>query len=219
MSKPFAWSHSALSSFETCPKKHYHIKIKKDVSDPPGPDAQWGLRVHKALEDRLKKGTPLPPSMAGYESIVRKIEGISGEPLVETQFAITREFKPTGWFDKDVWCRAVIDAGKVGITNGLLVDWKTGKMKEDSDQLKLSALIGFAHIPTLQSIASSFVWLKDKKMTKDMFSREQIPVLWQEFMPRVTRMEKMIEAGEFPPMPSGLCRRHCPVKSCEFHGG
>ena len=31
--KPFSWSYSRLKNYEACPKKHYHLDIKKDL--PP----------------------------------------------------------------------------------------------------------------------------------------------------------------------------------------
>lgn len=35
MSKPVAWSYSALTSFETCPHRHYETKIAKTIKEPP----------------------------------------------------------------------------------------------------------------------------------------------------------------------------------------
>jgi len=218
MSKPFAWSFSALDSYETCPKRHYHLKVAKDVVEKQSDEILWGNKVHDALEKRLKDGTPLPPSMAGYERMVVQVERLSGTLLAESKLAITEDFKPTTFFAKNVWCRAIVDAGKIGTRNALLIDWKTGNPKVKSDQLMLSALVGFAHHPELETVASSYVWLKVRKLDKELFSREQVPILWQKLLPRVHRLEQALKTGDFPPKPSGLCRRWCPVRQCKHHG-
>jgi hypothetical protein len=52
-----------------------------------------------------------------------------------------------------------------------------------------------------------------------VFQREDVPKIWQEFAPRVQRLELAHQENRWPKKPSGLCRKHCPVRDCEFHGG
>jgi hypothetical protein len=102
----------------------------------------------------------------------------------------------------------------------LLLDWKTGKRKFDSSQLKLFAGLAFAHYPQVEIVFTGFVWLKEGKIDKDTFTREDVPAIWQEFVPRVRRLERAYEEDKFPPKPSGLCSKWCPVPNrlCKFSG-
>jgi hypothetical protein len=217
-----AWSFSSLTSFETCPKRYYHIKVAKDVTDTPGEAATWGQQVHKHLEDRAASQTPLPDSLGHLEAIVAPVLAKSGTLLVEHQMAITKDLQPTEWFAKDAWCRGIVDIGVVtpSGTSALLLDWKTGKRKPDNDQLMLFAGLSFAHRHDLQEAQTAFVWLKEGKVDKKKFVRGDIPAIWQHFVPRVKRMERAYAEAQFAPKPSGLCARYCPVprSKCQFSG-
>jgi len=214
------WSYSGLTSFETCPKRYFHIKVAKDVSDAPGEAAIWGSTVHKYLEDRVKDGTPLPPSVAGYEKMVLPIINREGEKLVEQQFSVDANLQPTDWSSDAAWCRGIVDVGVLTGKRAVLLDWKTGKRKLDSDQLMLFAGLAFAHYPQLEVVSTGFIWLKEGKVDQQKFGRDQIPTIWQQFVPRVARLERAYNDNKFPPKPSGLCGRWCPVpkNKCEFSG-
>lgn len=216
------WSYSALTSFETCPKRYYHIKVAKDVKDAPGEAAMWGSTVHKHLEDRLRDGTSLPVSIKQYEGLVAPIANSKGTILIEQQMAVTKDLTPTEWGSSAAWCRGIVDAGVIHLSQSraLLLDWKTGKRKVDNDQLMLFAGLAFSHYPSLQVVNTGFVWIKENKIDKQEFTREEIPKIWMTFVPRVARLERAYETTIFPPKPSGLCARYCPVskQQCSFSG-
>jgi hypothetical protein len=217
-----AWSFSSLTAFETCPKRYYHLRVAKDIVDTPHESTVWGQDVHKHLENRAVHATPLPPAISKYETLVKPILDSPGEKLVEKQFAITRDFRPTGWSSPDTWYRGVVDIGVISATGykALLLDWKTGKRKNNPDQLKLFAGLAFAHYPEVKIVTTGFVWLKENKIDKTSYPREAVPMIWGEFAPRVDRMDAAFASNKFPPKPSGLCRAHCPVprRLCEFSG-
>jgi hypothetical protein len=214
------WSYSSLTSFETCARRYYHLKVARDVADTKHESAVWGSAVHKHLEDRLRDGTRLPDSISSYESFVAPIARRPGELIVERQFCIGSNLQPTEWSSSNAWCRGIVDVGVVNGPKALLLDWKSGKRKLESDQLKLFAGLAFSHYPDLKIVFTGFVWLKDGKVDKQKFSREEAPLIWQEFIPRVRRLERAYEESNFPPKPSGLCRNYCPVprSKCEFSG-
>lgn len=220
--KPPPWSYSGLTSFETCPKRYFHIKVAKDVVDTPGEAATWGTTVHQHLEDRLRDGTPLPPSIAEYEKLVAPIEAKPGRKLIEYEMAVDASLNPTEWTSPTAWCRGIVDVGVLSEDGGkaVLLDWKTGKRKPDSDQLKLFAALVFAHIDTLSVVQTGFVWVKSGEFDKAVFKRADQSAIWNEFIPRVRRLELAYIKDNFPPRPSGLCRKHCPVpqSKCEFSG-
>lgn len=214
-----AWSHTSLTAFETCPKKYYHTRVKKDIPDPPGEAALWGQRVHKSLEERAKDNIPLPDYLSHCEPVIQQILSKDGQRLIEEQIALNRDLRPVGWFDKKAWCRGVVDIGVVNEKNAVLLDWKTGKRKPDNDQMKLFAAFSFAKFPWVKKITTAFVWLKENKTDKEVFDREKHESgIWQEVMPRVIRLEQAYVKDSWPAKPSGLCKNYCPVRSCEFCG-
>lgn len=216
-----AWSYTSLTAYETCPKQYYHLRVKKDFKDTPGEAAIWGQEVHKALELRVKDGTALPEGMTQWEGIAAKVAGTQGDTLTEQQLAINKDFQPTGWFAKDAWCRGVVDVAVVRDVKVTALDWKTGKRKPDSTQLKLFAGLLFAHYPKVEQVYTGFVWLKEKpgkQIDRDEFARSDVPDIWNEFLPRVRRLEVAYEKDSWPARPSGLCKNWCAVTSCEFNG-
>jgi hypothetical protein len=220
--KPFAWSYSRLKNYEACPKKHFHVDIKRDVKEEEGEALIWGNAVHKALADRLdpKKRTNLPVPMQGYEHWCRKIEGNGeGTLLVEQQLAITKNYGATEWFGKDAWYRGIADVLKIVGPVALAVDWKTGKILEEPVQLALMACCVFAHHPEVQKVRAEYIWLKEDASSRAIISREDMPGLWASLWPRVSALEQAHETQNYPPLPGGLCRRYCPVKTCQHWGG
>jgi hypothetical protein len=214
-----AWSHTSLTAFETCPKQYFHTKVKKDVKPDFGEAAQWGQRVHKLLEDRLTVGTALPDYLKHCEPIVQDILSRDGQLLVEEKVALDVNLQPVTFFDKNAWCRGVIDVGKINERNGVLIDWKTGKRKPENDQMKLFAAFSFAKYPWVQKITTAFVWLKDNKLDKQVFTRNQdVPAIWAETMPRVQRLDNAYQRDSWPAKPNGLCKAYCPVRACEHNG-
>lgn len=215
--KSFSWSYSALTSFETCPRRHYLTKVAKLVIEPQTEALLWGNEVHKALELR-QKGSPLPAKFEHFEPVTQMLMSKHGKKVIEAKFAIDASFRPVGWRDPTTWCRAVVDTGVVGVKSAFLGDWKTGKRKPESDQLKLSAAIGFAHYPYLEKIHTAFIWLKEKKVDTEVFTHEQVGDIWNDFLPRVKRLEAAHQTNTWHPKPSGLCGKWCPVtkKDCEF---
>ena len=55
-----AWSYSSIKTFDQCPRKYFHLKVLKDVKDSGSDATIYGQEVHKAAEDYVKDGTPIP---------------------------------------------------------------------------------------------------------------------------------------------------------------
>lgn len=222
MGKSFAWSYSALSSFETCPRRHNLTKVTKEVSEGQSDAMLWGNKVHKALELRIKDRKPLSPEMIAYEPLALSVERSGAGGLIETEqkMALDVNYNVTGYFAPDCWVRVITDATVIKGKKAAVLDWKTGKPTPASKQLDLCAAATFAAHPYLETIATSFVWLQHGTTTNATFTRDDVPTIWQEFAPRVTRMEHALQSGNFPPKPSGLCREWCPVpkRLCEHSG-
>lgn len=223
--KPFAWSYSRLKNFEVCPKRYYETDVLKNFNDgDDNEQLQWGEQVHKAMAERCKNGVALPQGMEGYEPWAQKVLVSGGEVHVELDTAIDENFGPAPWFAaRDgtgpiPWLRCKID---LVVKNGdiaLLVDWKTGKIIEDSFQLGLSASCAFARWPELKAIRTSFVWLKEDAESSEVFLREDMARMWRTLWPRISALHSAHTSSNFPPVASRMCRKYCRVSHCQNHG-
>jgi hypothetical protein len=217
MAKPFAWSFSRLKNDETCPKKHYEVDIAKNYIDDTT-QLKWGNEVHEALAKAVTRKAELPDSMKDYQSWVDRLRAAPGETLVEQRYALTKELKPTEYFAPNVWYRGVADVVVLGSKLALAADWKTGKIVHDSIQLMLMAQCIFAFHPTIETVHTEFIWLKDNCTTPETFTRTGVADNWIGLLPRVQEYQRHVETQTFEPKPNRLCFRHCPVISCPFHG-
>jgi hypothetical protein len=220
MSRPTAWSYSALDAFEVCPFRYFKTKVEKSVKEPQTQATIWGNQVHKALELRVRDGTALPDGMKQYEPLAAKIAARAQGCTVQTEqkLALTKDFKETTFFAKDVWLRSILDISIEKGTRAFIGDWKTGRKNPNSEQLQLSAAVFFATRPWIDEITNTFLWLQAGEATVEKFHRDDAPEIWQNFLPRVQRLEEAVALQKFPKRPSGLCRAWCPVHTCEHNG-
>lgn len=210
------WSFSSLTGFETCPRRYYEVRVLKSVTEPESAVLVWGNQVHKALEERVVNGAPLPESMAQYEPIAARIAASKGEIFVERELALTKNLTPTGWWDKDCWVRGKVDVGIIDHDKAVVLDYKTGKVKPNFDQLRLFAVLIMHHHPEVERVKSGFLWLAHDKLTSEVFTRSDTHAIWADYLSRVRRMELAYANEQFPEKPSGLCRGWCPVTHCTF---
>lgn len=218
-----AWSYSALTAFEDCPRRYHETRITKKFSDVQASQGA-GQEFHHAAEKTLKENVPLPSNLQHYAPVVVKVQEaviLNGMGLaVEQRMALDKALRPVPYFDPSVWVRSVADfvlttpSGRSAVTG----DWKTGKERPASSQLMLTAGVMFAAEPTLEKVVTSFVWLQTGNVTKETYVRADIPGIWGHFNPRVLRLQQAVDSNNFPPRPSGLCRNHCTVTSCPMNG-
>lgn len=218
MSKP--WSYSLLSDFETCPRRFYFTRETREVVEPPNEAMTHGNQVHKVLEQGIRDGAAPPQGYEQYAPYIATARAAPGEHLVEYKFGLDRVLRPTGFFSPDVWVRGVFDFVALRGPRAVVLDWKTGKPKVDRDQLTLFAAATLATFGQIEAVKTGYVWLAHGKIDREVFVRADAPGIWDEFRARVARVDLARETNNFPPSPSGLCRKHCPVpfSKCEFSG-
>lgn len=228
--KEWAWSYSKLKNYESCPKRHYEVDLVKnfnDLIDPvTGKENEFiaeGNKAHAALAAACQGGS-LPTNYSHFQRWVDLVVSGPGQLLVEQKYAITRDFNPTTYFARDVWYRGIGDVVRLNGRAALVLDWKTGKIAEDSVQLALMAACIFAHYPTIDVVRSEFIWLKEECSTPELFKRSpSVPIeatvmadVWSELLPRVDRLETAAKKLDYPPKPGPFCMKFCPVQSCPF---
>jgi RecB family exonuclease len=215
-----AYSHSAVKAFETCPWRYYLTKVAKKVKEPQTQQTLEGNQVHKALEKHIKGEAWLPEKYKKYIPIAELVKKGPGKVEAERKFALTAAFAETAYFAKDVWLRGVFDVAVIQPSSVTVLDWKTGKVKPDPDQINLFAASAFKLYPNAETVHAGYVWLQHMQLTRETYTREQTAPVWADFIARTKRIEIAHERDEWPKRPSGLCREYCPVgKSlCEHCG-
>lgn len=226
--KPYAWSHSALSSFDTCPRQYEEIKVLRNFQDTTNAAALWGDEFHKAAETYIKAKcglgeASLPANMLMYDEYLLPFATRPGNTLVEQKYALTQQLAPCSFYDKNVWCRGIVDVLTINGHVAHVDDHKTGKnRKKDMQQLIIFALLTFYHHPEVDTCHTAFHWLQhgfgETAKDRETFYRHQIPQLWESLLPKLQRYKAAFQNGVFPPKPSGLCRKHCAVQTCEYVG-
>ena len=217
-----AWSWTSYSAFQTCPKRYQLTRVTKEVKEPETEVLRWGKAVHAALENRVKDDTPLPEGMGQWEKYARWADSLKDKAQVTTeqQVALDKNLNPVGYWDKSAWVRGVFDLAFVGKKLAGIWDWKTGKIRDGSDQLKLFAGFAFAMYPEIQEVKTGYVWLNHMTMTGETYTRDQVQGIWDTFHPTVDRIALAYENDDWPTRPSGLCRNWCPVpRSLCRHSG
>lgn len=223
MSKPLAWSFSALNSYETCPWRYYLTKVTKEVKEPMTEVLREGQKAHKALELHVNGTKWLPDEYQAWVPLAEKFKAAPGTKLTEYRVALNRDLRPVDYFAKDVWVRCVYDLAVTREKSVSVWDYKTGKRKEGFDQLKLFAASAFSVFPYAEKVHTGYLWLNEPKesmVQTETWEPGDAPNIWKEFSIRVERMEESAANGHWPKQPSGLCRKWCPVgkAKCEHCG-
>lgn len=218
--KAFSWSYSQLSSYELCAKKYYETTVAKTVVEPPNAAGDYGQVAHKHFENRVVgKEIPLPLDLRHHEATLAKFVAAPGTGFGEQKLCINKDLELTGYFDNDAWCRVIIDYAKVNGSHAIIADWKFGKTKENEyDQVDLMSAVMFIAMPELKSITSLYYWAKDKKIDPQKYVRADCADIWNNFLPRVAKLEEAKRTVSFPPTPGFLCKNWCWSPTCPHKG-
>ena len=217
--RPFSWSFSALKNYETCPRRYQAYSITKEVIEPESDALREGHALHAAFEARVAKGVELPLGMGMHEGMLAKLAAAPGQVHAEQKLALTPELKPSPWFGKRTWFRAVLDYTNLREDgSATLIDYKTGKPNSDLTQLGLCAATLFAHNRKLARIKAALVFTAYGQTERAEYTREDISAIWAGMLPRVKRLWEARQHEVYPPKPGPLCKRWCAVRSCPFNG-
>jgi RecB family exonuclease len=212
MTKVMPLSFSRLSTFEQCPAQFDYLYVSKRVVNQSNEHSDYGDRVHKLLEakgkgelDEAALSTEGQQTIERWGALVDKVISRSGDKYFEHQMAVNRNLEPVEWFASDVWIRSIADVLVVDGATAYCLDYKTGKVKENPTQLQLFAAMVFWHFPDVQTVKTSFIWLKFNETTNAKYERRFLGSLWQALEPRFSKVQEVIELGVFDTKPSGLC--------------
>jgi hypothetical protein len=214
--KPLPWSYTALSDFTNCPRQYHEKRVLKSVVEEKTEQQLWGEWVHKQFEDRNSGAiSQLPDDLAAHEEFVTANLEQPGSHYAERRIALNLKAQACDFWDKDVWFRGVIDYSRLHGDTACLIDYKTGKVKNDFKQLKLFAIHTFTQFPEIEHVWARYYWTVEMRCTDARFHRSMLNKLWDDFIPDLMQYKTAFAQDTWQPRPSGLCHGWCPVKHCD----
>lgn len=231
MANPIAFSWTRLDCFEQCPRKFQGSYVTKEFPKPDfdAPHFKKGKAVHHVLEEHMKSGVVIPYPIK-YKGESYHIDLKFLEPLlnamhkapiitVEENVCFDERLNKLSWFDKKAWCRVILDCAVVVDDFALVIDWKTGKVKQHSDQLKLFGAAIMTLYPQVKRVITAYVWCEHpaSKPTIAEYSRTQLDNIWHEFGDRAELIQMANESGNWPAKKNMFCKWCDALPSmCEF---
>jgi hypothetical protein len=217
-----AHSYSSIKDFEGCARRYHEVRILKKFKSKDTEATLYGTAVHKAFEDYVRNGTPLPESYKQVQPFVEPLARAEGDIRCEERMAIRADFTPCEFFDKDVWMRGIPDYLAINHEKGIarVADYKTGKSSRyaDTAQLELMAAMVMMHHPEVNTVKGVLLFVVISDVIKAEFRRADLPTILSKWAGRADAIEKAVDVGVWNPRSSALCK-FCPVSTCEYHRG
>ena len=217
------WSYSSLKTFEQCAKKYYHVKVAKDVPYSDTEATLYGKDFHKAAENFVRDGTPLPDRFKYAHDLLTALAAIPGEKYCEIELGVKKTedgYEPCTFNDPEYWWHGIADLLVINGEKAFLIDYKTSKNAKYADvkQLDILAAAVFTLFPQVKRIKSALVFVVSGE-----FVRKDHEAAWKDayfklFSPELDRLAGAMESGVWNAVTSPLCK-FCPVKQCEHYRG
>jgi hypothetical protein len=216
------WSYSNLSLYQQCPKKYFHLKVAKDVKEPPSDALTFGNEIHKIAQEYIESDKPIPEKFKQeMQAPLDRLKAIPGQKLCENKLGLTADFKPCGFFDRNVWWRGIADIIILQDDKAFTVDYKTGKSSKYADlkQLEILSLAIFKHFPNVKKVKAGLMFLFAEDFVRTEYLAEQQSDLWVSWVADVGQLEASVQSKVWNPKPNFTCRGYCPVTSCDHNQG
>ena len=196
--RPFYWSYSALTAYETCA-----LKRKFQLDKAPRPQNKYlerGIAIHKLGEQFLKgELKKVPKEYKLFAKPLTELRKLGAQ--AELELAFTRKWELTEWFGERTWFRCKLDVQHdiptprpVLRPNLRLIDFKTGRPKDYPEQERLTVMAALLAAP--ESLGATFeFWYLDHgvilpKKPKLYLRKNMLRGTMKEFEIRAARMEK-----------------------------
>jgi hypothetical protein len=210
-----AWSHSFLSSFAVCEHQAYRRYVTRDVPYEETPALLAGRAAHEALEHRLRDGASLPHDHAAREALCVPIDRFAGEKHFEWKLGLREDGSPCNFHADDVWGRGTLDVALLNGETAMLLDWKTGKVREDPTELAAHAVLLRAHRPALRRVIGRYVWLRTG-MLGVPHDVSDTPLKLASVRQTMEKVKNNMRGGTWQKHENVLCG-WCSVRDCEFN--
>jgi hypothetical protein len=213
------WSYSFLNDLSNCPHKAMRKYVKRDLPKETSPELEEGIRVHKLFENTINgpkdASWDLPPK---WWDFVKPLVG--PQTMAEVKLGMTREMNRAPFWDdrrtgEQPWGRGKADVLILKPPAAFIVDWKTGKVREDDRELRQLALLVRANYPEVTRISGCYVWLKEGRMGV-VYDLSDVNRTYHGTVASMAQAQGYADANDWPKTPNPLCG-FCPVKDCQFN--
>lgn len=213
------WSYSSMSLFQQCPKKYYHLRVIKDIKDPPSDQLRYGLQVHKAAEEYVRDDVPIPAPFIYMKDALDKLKATTGVVYCEHKMGLTQDLRPCKFEDADAWWRGIADLLVVDGSVARIVDYKTGKNTyPDTQQLELLSLATFKHFPEVKVVKAGLLFMVHPSLVKETYREEEQTERWKKWIQKSEELESSMLYNVWNPKQNFTCRSWCPVLACAHNG-
>lgn len=203
-----AWSFSRLEKYRKCPRLAKRIIIDK-LTEPENDAMRRGSIVHGHAQSYTEKKTAvLDKSLELFADRFKKLRTMKGG-VCEVQIAISSLWEQCDWKDwRLAWCRIVADFLYVGKKEALIIDHKTGRMREESkEQLSLYAAVIMSLYPKVEKVTAELWYLDSGDVVSMVFPRTQLVELREYW---VKESSDILRDSNFRATPSANSCRFCP---------
>lgn len=224
---PKAWSFSSIELYKLCPRKYEGERLTKEVEFTDTEATIYGTDCHKAFEDGITHGLPMPDRFAFCQPLLDMVLRWRGEKYAEMKLGAKTDsngvWVTCDFFDPDCEIRGVADVVVLSGTTARVIDWKTGSAKSfkyaKPAQLLLMAFLLYLKYPhlTLVKGALIFVAVKDGVIRQE-YSRDDAVKIMAFYGNDLIRRMGSYNTGIFNPNPNPLCKKWCGVLSCVHNG-
>jgi CRISPR/Cas system-associated exonuclease Cas4 (RecB family) len=186
---------------EQCARKYKFIKIDK-LQDKSGDAANRGKMIHEEIEAILKGGLLMLSSDIVY--LDDKITNwLKLKAASEMTIAVDKDWNPVLYNDPNAMFRGVIDLYLENGPEATIIDFKTGKHRDYSDQVSVYAALVMSCKPEIEYVKTAIEFLDLAKTDEyKLITRADLPTLQVQLRRRLNTVEK---DKIFAPNPSFLC--------------
>jgi hypothetical protein len=214
-----SWSYSVYTQYLKCPFSVCLEKIQKvKIQEPPNPHFIKGNRMHSAADAFIGgtgKAPPITAEMMAVKDDLIRFRKLKAR--TELDWAFTKVWQPTGWFDGDAWLRIKTDvcADTLKPPTVDILDWKSGRVYPDHRQQRSLYALGGLQLVQIGQLAGGS---KDVKLTAqhayietgqratEEFTMKNLAPLKREWLARIAGM---MSDTVFKATPSSRVCRYC----------
>jgi len=196
-----AHSYSAVKMYEQCARKYKFVKIDK-LADKSGAAANRGKEIHAEIETYLNGGLPMFSDEVMYLGD-KLSHWMSLKAASEMLIAVDKDWNLVEYKDPNAMFRGVIDLYMEHGPEATVIDFKTGKHRDYSDQTSVYAAMVLACKPHIDYVKTSIEFIDLAKTDNyETITRKDLPRLKEQLEVRLRKLEK---DKIFAPNPSFLC--------------
>ena len=198
-----AYSYSAVKLYEQCPARYKFSRIDK-LQEPSGEAATRGTMMHSEIESIIKGGLLMTAHRELIYLLPQLVRWKDENAFSELKFSIDADWNVVEYSSPPAWFRGVIDLYIEDGDVATVLDFKTGKERDYSDQVTVYAAVILATMPHINRVNLAIEFIDSQKnvqyarITRDEFETHKSAI--------TDRINTINKDNIFAANPSGLCK-------------